>query len=327
MGSFYVIWKGLNEGVDMANDVLGMWADVTCSDGINKAFVVNDEDLKNFYRMGKEWVEEDGGVDRIIRCKALLKKSKDALVSDSIDTILNYSNPHKQEIYDISLQMCCHEKGRSFRLDLQSYEYPNLIQVTVGGANSVLTEKLFRRLMAELNDTTQWYWFLSCRRWLFKIATWAFWIFFVLSVCFGMLSLVGTYYRNYQNKKQYEEFLKKHPTVILKEGTTNVEEKKKVDIIKPVQPKVEKIKPATELWDFIRSKQFLSGMGLIIGGVCLERITFYIFPKGVFEIGKRKKRHDRLKSIRKWIAGVLTAIIIAGIIVPIIKNFVMRIFY
>jgi len=320
------LWIGLAEGVSMAKYVLGVWSDITCSEGINKAFVVNEADLKHFYRMGKKWVEEDRGGDVAIRCKALLKKTKDALLSDSIDTVLEYNNPSKRAIYDISLQMCCREKGRTFQVDFQSYEYPNLIQATVGGANSVLTEELFRNLMAELNDTTQWYWFLVCRRWLQKVASWTFWIFLVLLVCFGTLSVVGTSYRNYQIKKQREELLKKYPPIEQKLLPIDRVEKKDVDDIKQTQPKVEVVKPEVELWDFVLTKQFLAGMGIIVGGVFLERITVYLFPKAVFEIGKGKQRHERLKARRKWIARVLTAIIIAGIIVPIIKKFVMKFF-
>ena len=310
----------------MAAQVLGVEADITCSDGINKAFVVNEGDLKHFFAMGKEWVEGDEVGDTTVRCKALLKKTKDALVSDSIDTILEYSNPSKQEIYGISLQMCCKEKGQTFEVDFQSFEYPNLIQVMVGGANSVRTEKLFLRLMAELNETTQWYWFLACRRWLLKIATWAFWVFLVLTVCYGALSIVGTAYRNRQIRKQYNEWLRRNPPIAQELGTTGIGEEKGVVTIKKTQPKVERVNPAIQVWDCVRSRQFLAGMGIIIGGVSLVRITIYLFPKAVFEIGKGKQRHERLRAMRKWFAGVLTAIIVAGIIVPIMKEFVTKLF-
>ncbi len=39
----------VSEGFDMAAKVLGVEADITCSDGINKAFVVNEGDLKHFF--------------------------------------------------------------------------------------------------------------------------------------------------------------------------------------------------------------------------------------------------------------------------------------
>ncbi len=310
----------------MAAKVLGVEADITCSDGINKAFVVNEGDLKHFFAIGNEWVEKNGVGDINVRCMALLKKSKDALVSDNIDTILKYSNPSKQEIYDISLQMCCKEKGRTFKVDFQSFEYPNLIQVTVGGANSVLAEKLFLRLMAELNETTQWYWFLACRRWLLKVSTWAFWIFLVLTVCYGTLSIVGTAYRNRQLRSQYEEWLKSNPPVAQEPVTTGIGEEKDVDSIKKMQPKVKKVNPVIQVWDCVRSIQFLAGMGIIIGGVSLVRITYYLFPKAIFEIGKGKQRHERLRAMRKWIAGLLTAIIVAGIVVPLMKEFVTKLF-
>jgi len=315
----------VSEGFDMADQVLGVEADITFSDGINKAFVVNEGDLKHFFAMGKEWVEGDEVGETTVRCKALLKNTKEALVSDSIDTILEYSNPSKQEICNIFLQMCCKEKGKIFEVDFQSFEYPNLIQVTVG-STSVQTEKLFLRLMAELNETTQWYWFLACRRWLLKIATWAFWVFLVLTVCYGSLSVVGTAYRNRQIRKQYKEWLRRNPPIAQEPGTTGIGEEKSVVTIKKTQPKVERVNPAIQVWDCVRSRQFLAGMGIIIGGVFLVRITIYLFPKAVFEIGKGKQRHERLRAMRKWFAGILTAIIVAGIIVPIMKEFVTKLF-
>jgi len=310
----------------MADQVLGVETVITCSDGINKAFVVNEEDLKHFFAIGKEWVEEEKVGNTILRCKALLKKSKDKLVSDNINTILEYSNPRKQEIYDVSLQMCCKEKERIFEVKFQSYEYPNLIQVTVGGANSEQTEKLFSRLMAELNEITQWYWFLACRRWLFKIATWSFWVFLVLIFCYSALSTVGNVYRNRQIRKQHEEFLRRNPPVSQEPSTIDKGEEKGIDTTKKTQPNIDRINPAIQVWDCVISRQFLAGMGIIIGGILLVRITIYLFPKAVYEIGKGKQRHERLKVMRKWFAGVLTVIIVTGIIVPIINELITKLF-
>lgn len=309
----------------MATEVLGLWTDVTCSDGINRAFVVNEIDLKLFFERGKKWVEKDGQGDVTVRCKALLKKTKDALVSDRIDTVFEYTNPREREIYDISLQMCSKENGRTFQLDLQSYEYPNLIQLTVGGTDLMATQTLFNGLMADLKEINQWYWFLACRRWLLKFATWAFWLFLVLSLCYGTLSVVGTVYRNYRVRKQYEEWLRTYPPVTEKIGTVDRGKKEDVDGTKQARPKPGEVSPWVEVWHFVWSRQFLAGVGIIAGGILLVRIGVYVFPKAVFEIGKGKQRHERLKAMRKWIGRILTTIIILGIFVPLVKKIVLKV--
>jgi len=310
----------------MLSEVLGVASDITCSDGINKAFVVTEQDLKHFSQIGTKWVAEGGAGEVTVRCKALLKKTREALLSDTVDTILEYTNPSKRQIYNISLQMCNRKEGRTFQLDLQSCEYPNLIQVTVGGSNSTQTEELFHSLMAELNDTVQWYWIFACRRWLLRLVTWMFWIFLVLLLSCATLSVMGTAYRNYQARKQHEEWLKKYGSVTQKSDRVTTGQIKDVPKTDKTQPEIRKDAPSGPIWQLIRSKQFLVQLGVIVGGILLERMTFWLFPKAVFEIGKGKQRHEKLKARRKWIAGVLTAIVIAGIIVPIVKNIVLKFF-
>lgn len=306
----------------MAAEVLGVDTDVTCSDGINRAYVVNDVDLKRFFETGRNWVEEHGVGSSVIRCKALLKKTKEALVSDRINTILGYSNPRDTEICGISLEMASKKEGRTFQIDFQSFEYPNLMQVTVGGEHLPETQKLFNRVLAEAKEITQWYWWIACRRWLLKLASWLFWIFFVLLFSYMALIMVGAAYRDYRVRKEYERLAKKIAIV-------RVEPTKAANGVKkpPLREKTRlaerhDVEPGRAIWQFISDKRFWGGAAIVVGGVFLERLIFYLFPKFVFEVGKGKERHKRLKARRKWIGRILTTIIVLGVIVPIISKIV-----
>lgn len=308
----------------MGVEILGVRTGVTCSDGINKAYVLNDEDLRRFFKDGKEWVEKGMGADAepVIQCKALMKNAKESLESEDINKILDQSNPKKSQIYDICLKMAAKKNERTFQINFQSIEYPNLIQLVVGGLKVPETEMLFHRLFAELNDATQWYWLLSCRRWLLKVSKWLIWSFLILLVIFSAFSFMGSRYRNYRARKIYEEYAKKHIAAEKDIRSNESEVKKESTEIKPKEIKQKEVSPVEEVWKLISNSQFLAGVGIGLGIIFLERLSIYLFPKAIFEIGKGKERHKRLKGIRKWVGGILTTIILFAFIIPIIIKYI-----
>jgi hypothetical protein len=52
----------------------------------------------------------------------------------------------------------------------------------------------------------------------------------------------------------------------------------------------------------------------------------YLFPKAIFEIGKGKERHVRLKTVRKLVGGVIVTILLAGVVIPFINHVVTKFF-
>jgi hypothetical protein len=298
--------------------------DVTCAQGINKAFVISDADLSHFFETGKRWVERDGVHNSVILCRAALRNSSDALTSDEIDTLLKYRNPKRNEITEISLEMASEDKDRTFEVDFRSYEYPDLIRVRIGGEDAADTENQFNRALAELKDITQWYWFLAGRRWLARLSTWFFWLFVVFTLVFNTLLVIGAVYDHYQAPDERSRPRGRYRSVLIQPGDDQRGVKENVH--EEPRAKRQDLEILAVIWRFIWSKQFWAGLGVVGGGICLERIVAHLFPKAVFEIGRGKDRHQRLKKMRKWMGGLLTAVILTGIIVPIVNKFVMRLF-
>lgn len=54
--------------------------------------------------------------------------------------------------------------------------------------------------------------------------------------------------------------------------------------------------------------------------IFLERSTLYLFPRAIFDIGKGKQRHVKLRAIRKGVGGIITTIIVLSFIVPFLKQ-------
>jgi hypothetical protein len=303
-------------------DILGIEPTALCSDGINKAYVVTQEDLKHFFEFGKSWVQSDVPNDTIIRCKYTSKGDKEANISDDIRTILEYSNPRKKEICNISMIMGAKSKERNFELSFQNYEEPNLIQVYIGGPNLDETQSNFRLLFVELEELTQWYWPIACRRWLIKLLAWVLWILFVLWFSYLLLISVGTTCRNAQLKSQYEQYVKSHPDIV---------QQNKMDTKLPSPPpqnnsvtQSSPSNPSREIWEFVANKYFLGALGIVIGGWLMVLLANYLFPKAIFEIGKGKERHTRIKAARKFFGYVILTIFLSGIVIPLVTRFVTR---
>jgi hypothetical protein len=300
--------------------ILGIEPTALCSDGINKAYVVTPEDLKHFFEFGKRWIQSDIPDDTIIRCKYTSKGDKEANISDDIKTTLEYSNPRKKEICNISMIMGSKSKERNFELSFQNYEEPNLIQVYIGGPKLDETQSTFNLLLVELEELTQWYWPIACRRWLRKLLAWVLWILFVLWFSYLLLISAGTTCRNAQLKRQYEQYVKSHPDIV---------QQNKMDTKLPSPPpqnnsatQSSPSSSAQEIWDFVANKYFLGGVGTVIGGWLTVLLVNYLFPKAIFEIGKGKNRHERLKHVRNWVGGVIGMIILSGVIIPLVHRLV-----
>jgi len=303
-------------------DILGIDPTALCSDGINKAYVVTPEDLQHFFEFGKRWIKSDVPGDTIIRCKYTSKGDKEANISGDIRTTLEYSNPRKREICNISMTMGSKSKERNFELSFQNYEEPNLIQVSIGGPKLDETQSTFNLLFVELEELTQWYWPIACRRWLRKILAWVLWICIVLWFSYLLLISIGTSCRNYQLRKQYEQAVKSQPSIA---------QQSKMNMKLPSPPPQNNSatpsspsNPAREIWEFVANKYFLGALGIVIGGWLTVLLANYLFPKAIFEIGKGKERHARLKAARKYVGYVIVTIILSGIVIPLVSRFVTR---
>jgi hypothetical protein len=303
-------------------DILGIDPTALCSDGINKAYVVTQEDLQHFFEFGKRWIKSDVPGDTIIHCKYTSKGDKEANISDDIRTALEYSNPRKREICNISMTMGPKSKERNFELSFQNYEEPNLIQVSIGGPKLDETQSTFNLLFAELEELTQWYWPIACRRWLRKLLAWVLWISMVLLFSYSLLVSIGTSCRNAQLRKQYEQAVKSQPYIA---------QQSKIDKKSPSPPpqsnsvtQSSPSNPAREIWEFVANKYFLGALGIVIGGWSMVLLANYLFPKAIFEIGNGKERHARLKAARKLVGYVILTILLSGIVTPLVGHFVTR---
>jgi hypothetical protein len=304
-------------------DILGIEPTTLCSGGINKAYVITPGDLQHFFEFGKRWIKSDDLSDAIISCKYITKGGKGANVSDNISTVVEYSNPRKMGICNISMTMGSRSKERNFELSFQNQEYPNLIQVYIGGPSLEETQTTFNLLNVQLDELTQWYWPIACRRWLRRILTWVLFIFLVLYTLFTVVVSIGTAYHNYQVRRQYEQAVKAQPFIAQHDNKTNIK-------LPPTSPKNNSatqsspVNAARAIWNFVANKYFLGGIGIVIGGWLTLLLVNYLFPKAIFEIGKGKERHERLKAVRKWVGGVIVMIILSGIVIPLVSRFVLK---
>jgi len=182
-----------------------------CSDVFNRAYVLTEEDFVHFHQTGKKWVDPSENAPARVKCAALLRGSDQTLVSDNALTIVQYTNPRKQQIEGMSLVMTSGDGKRTFRMVFQKQEYPGLIQVEVGGDNTEETERLFRAVSAEVHELAQWYSILACRRWARKALMWVFWIFLVLDVAFLVISAAGSAYREHSTRERIREFQREYP--------------------------------------------------------------------------------------------------------------------
>jgi len=296
-----------------------------CQTGKNRAFVVNERDLRNFFKIAKRWIEEKGE-EYSIQYKTKLKKTSESLVSDNPETLLRYTNPREKEIRAIQLVGSSGDGSRYFEIDFQSWEHPDLIQIRVGGESVPGTEECFRQVIAEVEDTTRWYWFLSCRRWIQQLLTWVCYVFLVLS-CISLIffGLTESYRHSKANKKykNYISTLTPAQRRVLEEKLNEETKIVRSSETKSQMDNIEKDSLQEILWRFVSDRHFIVAVCVLFGGVVFERGTIYLFPKAVFEIGKGKNRHRRLKKVRKYIGGVIGTIILMGIVVPIIKRWVL----
>jgi hypothetical protein len=304
-------------------DILGIEPTVLCSDGINKAYVLTVEDLQHFFEFGKRWINSSDPSDAVISCKYIAKGTKEAHISENIKSILEYRNPRKMEICNISMTMGSRSKERNFELSFQNREEPNLIQVYIGGPILDETQSTYNLLRVELDELTQWYWWIACRRWLRRILTWVLFIFLVLYTFFTMALAIGTTYHNYQARKQYEHAVIALPSIAQRENKTNI---KLPDT--PLQnnssTQSSPVNIARSIWNIVANKYFLGGIGIVIGGWLTVLLVNYLFPKAIFEIGKGKERHAQLKTVRKYVGYLIVMIILSGIVFPLVSRFVSR---
>ena len=214
-------------------------------------------------------------------------------------------------------------KERNFELTFQNSEVPNLIHVYIGGPSSDETQSTYNLLRVELDELTQWYWPIACRRWLRRILTWVLFVFLVLYMSFTVLVTIGTTYHNYQVRKQYEKAIKANPSIAQRENKKNIELPETLPP-KNAIPQSPQVNSAREIWDFIANRYFLGGLGIVIGGWLTVLLANYLFPKAIFEIGKGKERHARLKTVRKYVGYVIVTIILSGIVIPFVNRLVMR---
>jgi hypothetical protein len=310
----------------MPHRILGVTPRVECSYPINKAYVVTDQDVKTLFEAGKSWVQNSTQASSAIHCQALLRNTEECLGSDDIGTILEYSNPKQAEIYSISIQMSSDELQRTFFLELNSHEHPDLVHLIIGGNDENRTTQCSEKLYADVTELTKWYSLLACRRWVIKLGIWIVWIFISLSVLHGLFYTFATIYRNYRTQKEYQQSLRKQPPSVSDASANKRKEKDQIPQAQPTQPTMNQPTSLMQLWRLISSKNFLLGIVFVLGGIASERFTSYLFPKAVFEIGKGRQRHERLKNIRKYVGALLVAIIVSGIIVPILNKLVTKFF-
>ncbi len=300
----------------MKRDVLGISTSASWSQPINRAFVLTDKDLQTFYAAGKNWVDDTGNGNPKILCRAALKASKEGIVSDTVTSIIDYTNPHKKQITNITLEMVSEDKNRTFALKFQNEEWPSVISLIVGGKNLRESETPFHRMEAELYDITQWYWVLATRRWIATVLRWTFWIWLVITIMFLSMTIISTVRNSLKTKKaeqQYEYVLKDAPS--LRQTAKPSPAKKSIEKISHNETTSWK-----EVWELISNKNFLRGVGFILVVIFLERSSLYLFPRAIFDMGKGKQRHARLRAIRKWVGGIITTIIVLGLIVPYLKQ-------
>lgn len=304
----------------MAHNILGIDTYMTYSSPINKAFVLTDNDLQHFFNEGKNWVGEPMNGEPTVRCSFISRETKENIVSNTLQKIIDYNNPSRDKIRAISLEMVSKDKSRTFGLDFQDREWPQLITLTVGGNSQPEMDNISRKIEADIHDITQWYWFLTTRKWVAKLLTWLFWICLTISILSTGLTIISSARNWFETKKVNETIQHIQTDAPVPKKTTKP---KTIEEI-PTKPMQRQTKPWEELWKLARSKRVWGGVLIVLVVISLERISVYLFPKAIFAIGKGKQRYAKLKSVRKWAGGIITTIIILGIIVPLVQRLIWK---
>ena len=279
----------------------------TYSKKINKAFVIEPKDLQYFYAEGKQFMQVNSCGSFKTQVIGVVKNLDTILIRDEPDSIIDYSNPRKNEITAIAMFMKSEDEEHSFELTFKNTPFEPPAHLYVGGNSLEEVDPCSRRLEAELIERVQWYSFISNRGWIVKYR-WA-----LLSICLFLvvLGLSSTFIRQRQLNRTRTEVER-----VLSEYGKDVSDANKIEMrekAKEVLKAVDKARsPANVIkWVFI-------WIGTFFAGKFIERSIHYLFPRVVFEIGAGKKRHETIKRIRKHV-GYWIMTLIVGLVLLIVS--------
>ncbi len=286
-----------------------------------RAFIIDAENLKSFYKHGEAWVKSPGDGNNVCRCEVFCSNQNDTIVTDSIESMLDITNTKKHEIRAILIHWVSGEDSE-FKLRIQrSPEYPTFL-FKIRGENEELIHKKYDEITAEIKELNQWYSFLSNRIFLRIMSEKYNWILWVLSVIFLIL---GIWNINIQRKNKLivldniRELTQKQKEVIEHETTTEGRENETLLEINRQIDENNQYLQNTQLDSYLIPS--IKVVIMIFLGIAfyyiVNKMLLYLFPRGVILIGTEIKRHENLVKLRMYIYGIIAAIIatiIAGVI-------------
>jgi hypothetical protein len=279
----------------------------TYSKKINKAFVIEPKDLQYFYAEGKKFMQAYACSSFTTQVIAIVKNLDTILIREEPDSIIDYSNPRKNEITSIGIYMKSEDEEHLFEMTFENTPFDPPAHICVGGNSTEEVDPCTRKLEAEIIERAQWYSFISNRVWVIRYR----WIFLSICIFLVILGLGSTFMRQHQLNQARAKI-----ELILSTYGENISDKNEIEMrekAKDVLNSIDKARsPAIVIkWVFI-------WIGIFFLSKFTERSIHYLFPRVVFEIGAAKKRYDTIKKIRKHV-GYWIMTLIVGLILLIVS--------
>jgi hypothetical protein len=280
--------------------------DATYTKKINKAFVIEPKYLQYFYGEGKKYMETNACVSFKTEVIGIVKNIDQILIRKDPDSIIDYSNPRKNELTSIAIFMKSENEEHSFYVSFENNPFLSPVSLKVGGKNLEEIDPCSRKIEAELLECSQWYSFISNRVWLIKYR----WILFFICIFLFLWGLISTFSRQHQLRQarnKVESVLSEYENEISDANEMGIKTKAE-EILKVIDKRSSPINIVQVV---------LFGIGAFFAGKYIERFMHFLFPRVVFEIGAGKKRHENIKRIRKHV-GYWIMTLIVGLVLLII---------
>lgn len=285
-----------------------------------RAFILDAENIRSFYRHGMQWIKDSGQDSIISRCEVFRANSNDSLVFGGVEPLFDIPNTKKQEIIAILLHITAGE-DYEFKMRIQrDPEYPTLLLKLRGPDQAPLTKK-FNEVSAEIKELNQWYSFFSNRILLREVSQKYNWIFWVLALIFLLIGVWGFYTRQNNTRliKDNLDKLTAMKTVVSEQGEIDQPTDQNRFELDQEIAQYEKYLQNAHLENYftITIIALAGGAVIFVLGYAVNKGLIYLFPRGIILIGAEVKRHNNTVTLRRYIYGIVSAIfatLIASII-------------
>lgn len=281
-----------------------------------QAFILDADTLRKFSDRGQRWINSAVKEEVVTRCEVFCSNSPDSLVYNCIEPVFGISNTKEQSILAILMHFTAGDEYE-YKMRIQRHpEYPTIL-FKMRGPDQELLLKKYNEIKAEIKEGTQWYSFLSNRMFLRVAALKYNWIFWLLAAVFLVLG-VWNYYAYSNNKRAALNNIAELKR--LKENATDADNSHITAINQTIKNNE----------DYLVSLQKQNSFGTTIIAVAItaslfvvmllcNKVLLYLYPRGVILIGAEIKRHEKLITFRKYVYGIISAVI-AGIILKLVTQ-------